>query len=815
MLIKEYFINLSIIAFLVSLAIFFRVFIFHKNVRFYHLLGGVYAGIIAVISMFFHFEHMGLICDLRVVPLILSFIYFGRTAGWITFMFIAIMRIFYLGDDWEPSVIAFLGMSVVYTFLKTYLKNLHPFKSSILNLVVYAVLIQIVFWFTPTSIVFIFDVQLIILMFMGLLIGLFLIESHQKLYHLTQDLFRTNQALVESKQELKDTVHELQGGIFKYKKRNGRFLFTLLDGQFYDRIGWNSEDVIEKDLQAVCPPLLFSEISENFQLAWEGKEVSFELPWPDNETMIFISLRPIKREEKVLEVVGSIVDITERKKMEEELLTTKQRLESFINDNIDSIYIIDLEGQVLQVNKSFERIFGWSEQEILGQKLPTIPKDLLNEAQHLYQKVVSGESITEVETVRKRKDERLIDISLTLSPIQDTKGNVVAISSISRDISKRKQTERELHRLHQQLQESEMKYRALIEQASDAVYLIELDEEQFPTRFIEVNPVGSARFESSREEILSRPFTDTVSANSRMLMKIVENIRNGKQCFTLQDEYIFKTGKKITTEFSVRVFKLGEKEVFLAISRDITERLKTEELLRKSEKLAVVGHLATAIAHEIRNPLTTIKGFVKLLQNNLNEENQYYVEFISKEIEQIEVVTNEFMAVAKPEAVKVQLNDLQLLLNQAIVLLQPQVLMNNIEIKIEIKTDIQFIYCEGIQLKQVFINILKNAIESMPTGGEVTIEINEVDNNRLSIRFIDQGCGIPKERIPFLGEPFYSIKEVGIGLGLMSCYKIVETHQGTIGIESEVEKGTIVEIILPSYYSQAHEGDPSYYTEVN
>jgi two-component system sporulation sensor kinase A len=121
---------------------------------------------------------------------------------------------------------------------------------------------------------------------------------------------------------------------------HGRFIFTLFDGQFYYRNGWKSEDVIEKDLQTVSPIQLFPELSKHFQLAWEGKEVTFEIPLPNDETIIFISLRPIMREAKVVEVVGSIVDITERKKMEEELMETKERLESFINHNIDSIYIL-------------------------------------------------------------------------------------------------------------------------------------------------------------------------------------------------------------------------------------------------------------------------------------------------------------------------------------------------------------------------------------------------------------------------------------------------------------------------------------------
>lgn len=243
---------------------------------------------------------------------------------------------------------------------------------------------------------------------------------------------------------------------------------------------------------------------------------------------------------------------------------------------------------------------------------------------------------------------------------------------------------------------------------------------------------------------------------------------------------------------------MNGKKVFLSISRDITERLETEELLRKSEKLAVVGQLATAIAHEIKNPLTAMKGFMQLLKSTENENNQRYINIVSSEIERIENITNEFMTVAKPQVVKIQPNDISLLIDQVLILLQPQAMMNNIQIRTDFTPGIPLVPCEANQLKQVFVNILKNAIESMPMGGEILIQIDKLDNDQIGIRFIDQGCGIPKERIPYLGEPFYSIKEDGIGLGLMICYKIIETHHGKIFIESEVNKGTTVEITLPT-----------------
>ncbi|ENQ3105648.1 PAS domain S-box protein [Bacillus cereus] len=799
MFIKDFFINLFIFVFLVSSTIFIQVFILKSN----QFIEKIYGAIIAAILMAFSFKYMGFYYDLRAVPLIFSFVYFGRTAGWITVLSIFIMRVTYMDGYCVPYLVALLGIGILFTIFKTYFKNLHPFKASFLYLICYIAMIRLVGeFFIPAVISNILYMQNLFFISLGLLSGIFLMEAYQKLYFLTQELFRTNQKLKGSKQELKDTVRELQGGIFKFIKVDTHFIHTMCDGQFYYQKGFYSEQVVGKSLRtidpSIIPPHLVPQLLKYYVQAWEGSEVIFEIPWPDNETIALIALRPIKRNGKVIEVVGSAIDITERKKVEDELKTTKELLESFVDNNIDAIVIIDREGHILQANKAYETIFDWSVHEVIGKKIPCVPDFLMNESIEIIQNILSGKSaITRLETVRQRRNGDLIDISMTISPVLDARGNIMALSAICRDISERKQAEKERHQLYQQLQESELKYRALFEQAADAVYVVELDQNRTPARVIEVNAIGCERFNLSRNEIVSTPFSDLVSMDSPLLKKLIEKMKHGEDSFTLQDEYVFQTGKKIVTEFSIRVFKLNGKEVFLSISRDITERIKTEELLRKSEKLAVVGQLSTAIAHEIKNPLTAMKGFMQLLKTVENETNHHYIDIVSSEINRIESITNEFMAIAKPQAVKIQPNDISVLMNQVVMLLEPQALMNNVQMKTEVMSTIPMIHCEGNQLKQVFINILKNAIESMPTGGEISIQIDLADHNQINIRFIDQGCGIPQERIPYLGEPFYSIKEDGIGLGLMICYKIIEMHQGKIWIESEVNEGTTIEVILP------------------
>jgi len=123
--------------------------------------------------------------------------------------------------------------------------------------------------------------------------------------------------------------------------------------------------------------------------------------------------------------------------------------------------------------------------------------------------------------------------------------------------------------------------------------------------------------------------------------------------------------------------------------------------------------------------------------------------------------------------------------------------MSGIQIFVESESDIPPIVCEENQLKQVFINILKNSIEAMPHGGRIDVKIKAKEHDKVSISIMDQGVGIPENRIPTLGEPFYTTKEKGTGLGLMTSYTIIDRHDGELKISSKVNEGTTVEVVLP------------------
>lgn len=246
---------------------------------------------------------------------------------------------------------------------------------------------------------------------------------------------------------------------------------------------------------------------------------------------------------------------------------------------------------------------------------------------------------------------------------------------------------------------------------------------------------------------------------------------------------------------SICVYKYLEQPVVQIVIRDLTDRKRAEELVRRSEKLSVAGELAAGVAHEIRNPLTALRGFMQLLK----AKNTDYVDIMLMEIDRISYIVNEFIGMAKPQALNFVSCNLTRLIESVITFMQPQAILFNVQMDLAIdsgvaSTDIE---CEPNQIKQVYMNVLKNAIESMPRGGNVSIAIAEGAEGHLLTRIVDQGVGIPEERLGKIGEPFFSLKESGTGLGLMVCNRIVEAHRGKLRISSVVGEGTAIEISLP------------------
>lgn len=240
----------------------------------------------------------------------------------------------------------------------------------------------------------------------------------------------------------------------------------------------------------------------------------------------------------------------------------------------------------------------------------------------------------------------------------------------------------------------------------------------------------------------------------------------------------------------------GECPYFFNVTRDITERRQNEELLRKTEKLTIIGELAASIAHEIRNPLTSLKGFIQFLQPALSE-NSLYTDVMLSELDRINFIVSELLVLAKPQNLDMKPMLLHGIIENVIELLQPELSSRNIIISTNFTNPPVTINSVENQLKQAFFNIIKNSLEAISANGEIGIQTKLLSDNEVLIRLSDNGCGISQELLPRLGEPFYTTKEKGTGLGLLVSNKIIKDHQGSINITSEIKKGTIVDITLP------------------
>ncbi|TDL74409.1 PAS domain S-box protein [Rhodococcus qingshengii] len=240
----------------------------------------------------------------------------------------------------------------------------------------------------------------------------------------------------------------------------------------------------------------------------------------------------------------------------------------------------------------------------------------------------------------------------------------------------------------------------------------------------------------------------------------------------------------------------GSREGLVIIGRDITTLRQTEERLNRTEKLSVVGELSASVAHEIRNPLTSLKGFVQLLQME-DDKHQDYYQIMLDELNRINHIVGELLLLAKPQHLQYTKLAIQKVLKDVISLLGVEATLYNVQIEFNFPKEDLIIECEPNQLKQLFINLIKNSIEASKNGGTIWISLEQNENHQVSITVKDNGCGISKERLEKIGEPFYSSKEKGTGLGLTVSYKIVQSHKGTIHFDSEMDVGTTVEIILP------------------
>ncbi|HZG72664.1 MAG TPA: EAL domain-containing protein [Chondromyces sp.] len=487
--------------------------------------------------------------------------------------------------------------------------------------------------------------------------------------------------------------------------------------------------------------------------------------------------------QKMVREHGISQDVNEQMWIEELLRAAKKELQDTVRLHQGMIMKFKkINGRFIHTLADGELLyrFGLIPAQIVGKELfEILPERSAARKTKYYQRAWEGEEFVSYEDQLNG-----IYYLATLRPIKRG-GEVVEVIVSCMDITPLKAVE-------EALRESEYKYRLIAENMTDLILILDRNVD-----ILYASPSHEFVLGHSVNLIEGKNGTENVHPDDvELLLRKCEQSFQTKSRFQVELRTKHANGNWVLVEFAGTpvIGKDGEVEHIIAVGRDITEKRQAEERLLKSEKLTVVGELAAGIAHEIRNPLTSIKGFIQLFQQGMVK--QEFIDIIMREFDRIEEIIREFLNLAKPQEIQLKNCDLISVFRHVSTLLESEASLQNVQIFQEFDSDIPQIMCDSNQIKQVFINLIKNSIESIENGGWVKIKASK-EKDRVLVKIMDNGVGISEERLKRLGEPFFSNKEKGTGLGLMTCFRVIKQHNGTINFKSKENQGTVVEVRLP------------------
>lgn len=465
------------------------------------------------------------------------------------------------------------------------------------------------------------------------------------------------------------------------------------------------------------------------------------------------------------------------------------QLAAIVESSDDAIISKDLTGIVLSWNKAATRIFGYTPEEMVGQSiLKLIPRALYPEETFILSKLVAGEKIEHYETQRVRKDGGIIDVSLTISPIRDESGQVIAASKIARDITERKRADEARYRLA-----------AIVESSDDAI--ISKDLNGIITSW---NDAATRLFGYTAEEIVGKSVLTLIppelhSEEPEILRKLSAGIKIDHH----ETRRLHKNGTYLDISLTVSPVRNEKGKIIGAskIARDISELKRAQMALVQSEKLAATGRMSAAIAHEINNPLEAVTNLAYLLSmdSSLNESARRYAQLILSEVARASNITRQTLSFYR-DTTKPTYVSLSELWNSLLDLHRSKLQGKDIEVRRELDPE-ALVWAYGAELRQVFANLLLNSIDASHHHGRIAIRVHMLGDGRVRVTVADNGTGMTSETKSRVFQPFFTTKDrSGNGLGLWVSMGIVKKHGGKIQMRSTTEsphRGTVFSVTLP------------------
>jgi PAS domain S-box-containing protein len=482
----------------------------------------------------------------------------------------------------------------------------------------------------------------------------------------------------------------------------------------------------------------------------------------------------------------------------------QRRLAAIIEYSEDAIASKDLNGIITSWNKSAERLFGYKAEEIIGKPVTLIiPPELHDDEPRILEKIRGGERIKHFETVRVHKNGQRIDVSLTVSPIRDEKGNIVGAAKIVRDITRQKK-----------LEEAALRLAAIVESSDDAIASKDLNG--VVTSW---NRSAEKLFGYKPEEIIGKHITMIIPPELHHDEDmILSKIRRGEKIDHFETIRLHKNGERIEVSLTISPVKDDDGNVIGAakIVRNIMETNKIERALQTTEKLAAAGRMAATVAHEINNPLEAVTNLVYLAKRDLNNNDRVagYLELASRELDRVAHITRQTLGFYRDTSSPVRFNVAETL-EDLLLLYEKRFESRRIELVKQYDKALEITALAG-EIRQAFSNLITNAIDAMPDGGKLMLKISKAREWRgsglsgIRVTILDTGSGIEPKHRRNIFQPFFTTKtDVGTGLGLWITRGIVEKHRGTIQMKSRTGQnchGAAFSIFLPAEYAAGTPG---------